>query len=127
MHIRKPIYLAGISLMVLTMLSITCRNDRSKAHYALTVKVCDKPLYVEMFTVFGSGAFGSDIMGQYLTDSSHFRMFVGTFDNGDEYYAYRCKGDSVIITKTKESPVGNKVLQIRAYNLLDLKRHGLFE
>ena len=85
-----------ISIQLLLLFG--CVSSANKKEYKNTTKVCDK-LYVEAYTVFGSGAFGGDIIAEYLTDSSNFRILIGTFDNYKEAISYKCTNDSVLIER----------------------------
>lgn len=59
--------------------------------YKWTIPVCNN-LYVEVYNVNPAGVYT-----EYLTDSLHFRLFVGEIDLESRRYIYRCKGDSILI------------------------------
>jgi len=130
---RKCILL--ISLIVFA----GCRNNKSKADHVLTANLCKyEPnkcpcnLYVEVYRVFGMGAFGSDMNSEYLTDSVNFRIYIGTYDDSDENIIAKCKGDSVYTAKTKKTssiPEWDipKILETKTYSLRDLKMQQKFE
>jgi hypothetical protein len=105
-----------------------CSNDKSKKKLSSTVMICNKILFVESFTIFGSGAYGGDRVSDYLTDSTGFRMYVGTYDNGDEGYSYKCNDDNIIIYKVigrKENK--NKIADTRVFSLSELRAKRVFE
>src|SRR4051812_42928764 len=87
--------LTVMALCSLLLLICRCRNDRSKKEHHSTTPVCDNRLFVETFTIFGSGAYGGDRVSDYLTDSTTFRIYIGTFDDAHGGYSYQCNGDSV--------------------------------
>jgi len=62
--------------------------------YSATIRVCSDGLYVEGFQVNPAGVYAD-----YLTDSATFRVYIGKFDPEQNYYYYRCAGDSVYVTK----------------------------
>lgn len=118
-----------ILLLVTISISIVmCTNGRNKKHHKDTTKLIEQ-LYVETYTDFGSGAFGTDIVSDYLTDSISFRKYVGTFDEGPEYYYYNILGDTIYIEKYKssEDKAPKKLLDKRYLLISDLKRTGTFE
>jgi hypothetical protein len=105
-----------------------CRSDRSKAEHDTTVAVCNKKLFVEMFTIFGSGAFGGDRVSEYLTDSINFRIYIGTFDNAHEAYSFECFGDSIKVSKrVDDSNENRKVESVRFYSYSQLKASKQFD
>lgn len=83
---------------------------------------------VETYTIFGGGAYGSDKVSDYLTDSTNFRVYIGTYDNGDEGYSYECKGDSIKVYKiTGRRENKNKIVGTTVYNLSELREKKVFE
>lgn len=80
----------------------SCYDKYSKKYYHSTT-LLKNGLFVESFTVYGSGASGTDMITDYLTDSLTFRMYAGTYDQGPEYYYYQINGDSILIQKYKSS------------------------
>ena len=116
------------SFLFFFFLLIGCNNDRSRDKFFSTVRVCNKDLFVETYIIFGGGAFGGDRVSDYLTDSVNFRMYVGTYDDGDEAYSYACKGDSVDIYKvTGRRENKNKIVDTKTYSLQILKKKNVFE
>lgn len=87
-------------LIVLSILSVSCQDKYSRKSHNRTTEL-QKELFVESFTIFGSGAYGTDIVTQYLTDSLKFRKYIGTFDEGNEFYFYKISGDTVNVEKYK--------------------------
>ena len=41
--------------------------------------------------MFGSGAFGGDLLSEYMTDSTNFRVYIGPYDDAIGNYSYRCE------------------------------------
>lgn len=100
-----------------------CHDDRSKKNYNFTTAICDNRLFVEEYTVSGGGALGSDIVSNYLTDSTNFRIYIGTYDNGEEHYYYECRKDSIYIERVSDK----KSEEPKAYDLSKLKNSKVFE
>jgi hypothetical protein len=127
--------IVGFLLLLLFFKLFFIRSDKSKGKLASTVQLCDKPLFVETYKIFESGAYGGDRVSDYLTDSFNFRMYVGTFDNGKEHFKYQCMGDSIYLSKISFVEEGmpyktktiSKIIYKRAYSLLDLKKKKVFE
>lgn len=106
----------------------SCRNDRNKDTHSSTVMVCNKSLFVETYTIFGNGAYGGDRVSDYLTDSTNFRIYIGTYDNGDEGYSYECKGDSINVYKiTGRRENKNKIISTTVYSLSELRKKKVFD
>ncbi|SFM78442.1 hypothetical protein SAMN05428949_0778 [Chitinophaga sp. YR627] len=58
--------------------------------------VCDH-IYMEYYRVFGSGAFGGDLLSAYVTDSTHFKRYLGKYDYAVGGCSSDCKGDSLVV------------------------------
>jgi hypothetical protein len=101
--------------------------------YKFTGKVCNESLFIETFQ---TNPFGVD--AEYLTDSLHFRKYIGSFDEEHERFLYTCFADSIRILKTvrgnrwakwETTPEGRQrlisnldTLENYTLNLLDLKK-----
>jgi len=96
-------------LLIFSIVSLSCNNKYSKKDHKWTTKLAEG-LYVERFTIYGSGAFGTDIVTVYLTDSTYFNQFIGSFDEGNEYFQYKINGDSILVRKfmDKDANIENK-------------------
>ena len=117
-----------IAFCFLISFVFSCRSDLSKKVHDSTTPVCDKHLFVETFTIFGSGAYGEDRVSEYLTDSTNFRIYVGTFDNGHEGYSYQCYGDSIRISKVVDDTAGKrKIVSLNIFRVSDLKKSKKFD
>ncbi|MBN8675570.1 MAG: hypothetical protein J0L56_15675 [Chitinophagales bacterium] len=119
-----------ISRSIIFILLITsfafqgCINDKSRKNHKWTFKVCDS-LYTEIFSTFGQGAWGGDRDGQWLTDSTSFRIFLGAFDEVNGKIFIECKKDSVFVTQFPDDLDVNKKLKspvTKAYQIEDLKK-----
>lgn len=110
-----------VTIFILLFFS-SCYDKYSKKYYHSTTPL-KNGLFVESFTVFGSGASGSDMITDYLTDSMSFRIYAGTYDQGPEYYYYQINGDSILIQKFKSSvgSIQKKLLDKQLYFLSKLK------
>lgn len=123
-------------LLFLLPLVNGCSNDRSKKKHVSTRRICDSSrLFVETYTIFGSGAYGGDRVSNYLTDSVNFRFYIGAFDNAHENYTYQCKGDTIYIEKISIEEEGipyktktiTKIIEKREINLRTLQNQHKFE
>jgi hypothetical protein len=99
----------------------SCNNKSEKGDYKRTIPICND-LYIEVYRTFGSGAFGSDLVDDYLTDSTNFRLRIGSYD---EYYGsiyYHCEKESITIEKREKSDTNvMHTTEIKIYNLRKLK------
>ena len=118
--------LAFILFSFLFFDTISCRSDRSKKELYSTTQLCDGKLFVETYMIFGGGAGGGDRVSQYLTDSSNFRIYIGTYVQLYKHYWYECIGDSIKIHEMDEEHA-NKIISIRSYFLPTLKKENKFE
>jgi hypothetical protein len=108
--------LIGLLLLAFGLLFVSCEKK-----YWLTAKVCHDSLYVETFRINPAGEYST-----YLTDSTHFRVFMGIFDPEEDAYTYSCNGDSIVVEKHtlgyKSSDRISKTLSKEVYSLRELKK-----
>jgi hypothetical protein len=109
-------------LIILAILTIVgAINSGSKGNYKYTVKE-DHNLYVE---VYRSGLTGNVTSG-YLTDSTSFKIYLGTFNDESGYIYCRFDGDKVNVEKREHiecQPTNTlKVVERKTYSLRALKR-----
>jgi hypothetical protein len=122
----------SITLIVFAIMG--CVNYINKQHHLSTVNLhdyqpngCKVNLYREDYCVYGMGALGSDLNSVYLTDSASFRVYIGTYNNGDEHIIPKCKGDTIVVKKTANTSGitdwnFQKVLETKAYSFKKLKQ-----
>jgi hypothetical protein len=108
--------------IITVLLLSSCLNDKSKKEHKRTTVIAAN-LFVETYTIFGGGAGGGDRVSQYLTDSLNFRIYTGTFIEGDNYNYYECVGDSIKVHRFLEG----KKSATKAYSLAALKNDQRFE
>ncbi len=109
------------------LLAIACVNKHSKKEYKYTNEVCSG-LYIETYMVFGIGAYGGDLLSEYMTDSTNFRAYIGTYDDAIGNYSYTCEKNNVFIQKVSRENVDNiKVIETKSFDLQELKNQHLFE
>src|ERR1700741_2595505 len=83
----------NIYVFLFLLLFTTCSiDDHSREHYRATTKISED-LYVETYSA------SSDILfSDWITDSTNFRFFIGSYNKGEEP-SYKCSGDSVFLTR----------------------------
>lgn len=79
---------------VFCLLSMVLISSCAEKKYKRTIRIAKCELYVETFSANSLG-----LNQEYLTDSTNFRMNVGTVDAEHDYYTYECKGDTLLIKK----------------------------
>jgi hypothetical protein len=120
----KKIILSTILILVSLFLYKKCSVDyQSRERHKWTKKICDN-LYTETFCVFGQGAFGGDLDSRWLTDSTNFRIYLGTFDEVEGGIYVECSGDIVFVTQKPDNISGiPKDKSVTAfYKISDLKK-----
>ncbi len=78
---------------------------------------------MESYSVFSQGAFGADLNGEWLTDSTSFRIFLGTCDYQYTTISIECIDDAIKITKRDE----NKIVKTKTYKLSELKKQDNYD
>jgi hypothetical protein len=116
--IEKIIYLTCV-----VVISVTSCNDQNKEKLYKRLEICDN-LYLEIFKSFSSGAFGGDIHSKYVTDSVHFRLFVGTEETESEVLFAHCSGDFLIIKESLTDRMNDstRILYEKVYSIAALKK-----
>ena len=79
---------------VLIILTLSCGEKK----YLRTKRLSNCGLYIEVFTANSLG-----LNQEYITDSTDFRIYIGTVDEEHDYYLYECRNDSIYIKKVKPS------------------------
>jgi len=103
-------------------------NADKKSDFKYSVKR-EQNLHIE---VYKAGVLGN-LTSEYLTDSTNFRVYVGTFDDERGYYHYNIKGDKVYIEKREHSAGANclqpslKITEQKLFSLQELKRKHRFD
>ena len=87
-----------------------------KKKYVRTDNICDKHLFLEVYEKW------SEIGVSYLTDSVNFKIYVGQYNFGSDFYKFECKSDTVIIFRYSGGNVETK-----KYSLSELKRQRIFQ
>jgi hypothetical protein len=111
-----------LALITSTYCIFSCSNEGYKGEHRYTIEIC-KDIYLEVYRTFGSGALGSDIMCDYLTDSLNFRVCIGELDDGIGHFSYNCSADSIFVAKLEmEEKNGSfHVLENKIYDMKKLK------
>ena len=91
----QPFKFFLLFMYLLTLFS--CYDETDKSRYDTTTEVCDGSLFVETYIVYDGGVYGGQTYADYLTDSTNFNVFIGTYDD-DEILSYKCQGDSIYIS-----------------------------
>ncbi len=122
-----------INLIPILIVLCSPSINRNKNYYKRSVYLnqyqknkCACNLYIETYCVHGGGAWGSDVNSLYLTDSTNFKLYIGTYDEEGEMIKTKCRGDSICVEKsisTSSMPEWNfrKIVDKKSYSLKDLK------
>ena len=112
-----------IILIILTIVGLI--NSGSKGDYKYTLKQ-DRNLYVE---VYRSGSTGN-MTSEYLTDSTNFKIYLGTFNGENGYINCKINGDNIDVVKREQGQgvqIGAlKVVERKTYSLRALKKQHSF-
>lgn len=100
----------------------SCNDKNNKGYFRHTSVICNN-VYLEVYVTSQNGAFGGEMLCQYLTDSTTYRVRVGKFDESDEFYSYKCNGDSILIQKSYKSDTSKvyRIIETNNYKIEDLK------
>lgn len=111
----------GIKIMIgVTVVLVGCHGLDHKS----TNEICDGKAYVENHSVFGSGAFGGDLVADFLTDSLSFVLFIGEYDNYNQDYYYKCTGDTIIVWEVQDNVKSNssEVINTQYFYLPEIRK-----
>jgi len=114
------------TIQVITVVLVFCipSANRSKQYHINTYEACDcrirnthYKLYKEFYCV-GTGYLTTNTNAQYLTDSLNFRIFLGTYEEGNMPIWVTCKGDTIETEKRNE----DSIVERKKYSLRELKK-----
>ena len=117
---------AIVSLLVLTALPAGCVDKKNKQKLFVKTHICNQ-LWREKFRIFSGGAYSAELYTDYLTDSTNFRIYIGSHDLNASFN-YHCKGDSVIVRKYSHNEnKPKKILEESIFSLSKLRKEHKFE
>jgi hypothetical protein len=115
-------------VIILLIALFGCLRSRSKKDLISIVKKADN-LYIEDYR---SGLIGN-LTAQYLTDSTNFRVYLGSYDDENGYIYCKINGDNIYVEQREHgkglSPQWDtmKVSARAIYSLKSLKRLRRFD
>lgn len=115
-------------LLASIMLLISYIKIRNKDNYRYTFNT-EHNLYIE---VYSTGLIGN-LKSEYLTDSTNFRVYLGTFDDERGYIHCAVNGDKILVEKREHGMETGpqwdklKVVERKIYSLAELKMRRNFE
>lgn len=119
----KRYYLFLIALFEITL---SCTSKHSKKSHVITGVVSEN-LYRECFQIYSGGVFANDSYSFYLTDSVHFRKYIGTVYFDDEsLISKNLDSNRIVVFKTNRHD-SNIEINKSIYYLDKLREEGIFE
>lgn len=116
-------FIVSIQIFFWCLIFFSCSN---KSNYLRTRKLdCDSKLYVEKYA---NGVI--DVNKDYLTDSNHFRIYVGSYDAEHDFIHYGCNGDSINVEWIgfkSGSDTLKSILQKKVYSIKELQLKKVFD
>lgn len=116
----------AIMISLILLVTAGCLDKKNKQKLFSKKLICNK-LWREMYRVYSGGAYSAEVYSDYLTDSTNFRLYVGT---NDEYssFDYQCRGDSVIVRKFSHNENQTKtIVKVSTFSLSKLRLDHIFE
>ena len=116
-----------VSIILAIAIICSCSHSPKKRYPKTTLKICNK-LYVQLYRDVATGAYGGDIISDYLTDSLNFRIYIGYYNDNEGYYRYECSGDSILVEKVKTFEDSKPIVtERRGYSITELKKSKNFK
>ena len=123
---RKQITAYNLLLPLLAIiLGIGCNTRESDDKLFVKTFICNS-FWREKFRVFSGGAYSAELYSDYITDSTNFRMHVGTHDEYSSF-DYVCNGDSLTIRKFKHQDGIKIPIEQSVYSLSGLRKNHKFD
>lgn len=114
-------------LVLVVVIFSSCMNKYDKSNHKFTTKI-QNGYYLETYSVFSQGAFGTDIYSQYLTDSNSFRLFIDTYDTENEAISYTLNEDTIVLTKYHfEKNKEKDIIYNKIFPIEELKKINRFD
>lgn len=116
----------------------SCSSRPSKGNHRHTVILNDS-LYVETYETYAGNATTTGLFSVYFTDSIHFRKYIGTGDDADDYIFGTIKNSNEVVfylISSRLDPIAFKkniytkitdTTIIGSYYIPDLIKDGKFE
>jgi len=119
---------AGVksAIAILLVLLLGCVDKKSKQKLFAKTSICNR-LWREKFRVFSGGAYSAELYSDYITDSTNFRIYIGSHDEHSSF-DYQCIGDTVVVLKfTHNENKGRTVSKKSTFSLSKLRKEHKFE
>src|SRR4051812_41656215 len=91
-------------------------NEKSQTKFERSLRLCNGAT-LETFEISADNKDSTRVYGEWLTDSTTFRQFIGTTDNKYWTMWVECLGDTFVLTKRDTI----KNLDVKTFRLSELK------
>mgnify|MGYP006311401063 CR=1 FL=1 len=108
-----------VLIIIILSLSYSCINDREKINYVGTHEICNG-IYIEIHTPYSGGVFDGDTRSVYITDSTNFQIFLGSYEDY-ETFSYNCKDEKIICIKKSREFMIMESIDTTIYSIEELK------
>ena len=136
-HAAVPFY---INLWTIIVICTMPSDAQNKLHHLNADNLCkykdsncpcNSNLYLDYYVAYLGGATSTDVNAVYLTDCKNFRLYLGTYNEG-ENFSVKIKGDIVFVAKTSTEYISTLwsdpiVLDQQRFSLTRLKSEHVFQ
>jgi hypothetical protein len=112
----------AISFLILI---VGCVNKKNKDKLFAKTLICNQ-LWREKFRVFSGGAYSAELYSDYITDSTNFRIYIGSHDEYSSF-DYQCNGDVVTVRKFSHNGNVKTIVQKSTLSLSEMRKERKFE
>ncbi|MFC1226678.1 hypothetical protein ACFE6N_22935 [Pedobacter sp. BG31] len=115
-----------VKILLASFVWLGCQKSKKKFHSSYKI---GKGYHIESYNV----GLMNNLLLEYLTDSSTFRIYLGTYDDENEIIHCKLKGDTIYVEKKGYKDGASKEFeqmttkQIQIYSIKKLKSKNIFE
>jgi hypothetical protein len=131
MKTKKITLIIAIPILFFAVLFIACSSNKYSKEKFHSSKAIGDNLYREEYVIYSGNATTTDVNSVYITDSIHFRKFIGTEDYPYRIITAKKIGDVLHVQKKEEKFFSSLEISydtiIQEYNINELIKEGKFE
>ena len=127
---KRKIFFIYCTVIFIVLIWPACSSNYSKENHRVTFIMNDS-LYMEKYKVFSGGTTTSDSYSYYITDSIHFRKYLGTEHYSSERLLSKIDNNEITIYIEVANLINYiyvyDTIKVASYNIDELIKKGMFE